>query len=697
MGEVFRARDVRLGREVAIKILRRDHTGDPDRLRRFLTEAKAVSGLNHPNILTLHEIGEHEGAPYIVTELVSGQTLRQRLAGGPLPIDESLDIGIQIAEGLARAHETGIIHRDVKPENVMLTADSRVKILDFGLAKLASGESAASFTTETATATGIIVGTPQYLSPEQLHGRTVDPRSDVFALGVVLYEMLTGSNPFRRDSAAGTLNAILSETPAPAHERRAPIGGATGSKHTSLLATRLSDVIARATEKDPSRRYADGVELAKALRSVKLGEDSAGRPAANRGRVLAVAFAGVFAVSFLGWWLLTKTPELPRSPSVPGTTTGTMPVPALPIEPPAGKTGVVVLPIRNESGAPELASVGIDRILRDMFVQILADAPTLYVIHPQRLDGIAMRLGRSIADAVSDEDLARTLATEAHAEALLSGTLSRIGSAFVLNATLTEVGNQVVLETFRAQAQSPETLLEELAGQVHEQMPESENKRPGSGTAGLPGSSASDGAGGSIVPSRSVDAYAHYLRGEDLIVEGEWASAVPELLKAVEIDPQMALAWSALSCAYSFAGEDVKARAAGLKARDLAANVNEQERRWIALDWIWVSTGNGDVFLRELELFIRDYPDARDGYFYGGLAVEWLKGDRAGALPWYEKAFMLLPNYYPVTKALSDAYANLGDHERAMQVLERYVAQPFIGGMARSRAEAKLADLRAAR
>src|SRR5712691_5726950 len=182
MGEVYRARDPRLGREVAIKVLLEGAAQDRDRLRRFISEAKAASALNHPNILTVHEIGETESGPYIVTELVDGQTVRELLASGPLPVSRALDIAIQTAEGIAKAHEAGIIHRDIKPENLMVTRDGYVKILDFGLAKLLRPESAPIGTSgvQSATATGMIVGTAGYLSPEQLRGGPTDGRSDVF-------------------------------------------------------------------------------------------------------------------------------------------------------------------------------------------------------------------------------------------------------------------------------------------------------------------------------------------------------------------------------------------------------------------------------------------------------------------------------------------------------------------------------------
>jgi serine/threonine protein kinase len=214
MGEVYRARDTRLGREVAVKILTQDAAADDDRLRRFISEAKTVSALNHPNILTLHEIGESPQGPYLVTEVVEGETIRQRMARQNIPLSEALDLAAQTADGLAKAHEAGIIHRDIKPENLMVTRDGYVKILDFGLAKLRKQEDSTIVGSDpTMTAAGILVGTPAYMSPEQLHGLPADARSDLFALGVVLYEMVGGRNPFRRDSAAGTLNAILSEEP----------------------------------------------------------------------------------------------------------------------------------------------------------------------------------------------------------------------------------------------------------------------------------------------------------------------------------------------------------------------------------------------------------------------------------------------------------------------------------------------------
>ena len=216
MGEVYRARDSRLKREVAIKVLPASFSRDPERLRRFELEAQAAGSLNHPGITAVYDFGTHEGAPYIVTELLEGETLRARIAGGPLPSRKALDYAAQLARGLAAAHEKGIVHRDLKPENVFVTRDGRVKILDFGLAKLKESDIPAGGETHLPTEAGgtepgVVLGTMGYMSPEQVRGKPADRRSDIFSFGAILYEMLSGQRAFRADTAADTITAILTK------------------------------------------------------------------------------------------------------------------------------------------------------------------------------------------------------------------------------------------------------------------------------------------------------------------------------------------------------------------------------------------------------------------------------------------------------------------------------------------------------
>lgn len=251
MGEVWRGRDERDGREVAIKVLSEESARDPDRMKRFATEARAASGLEHPNILAVHEIGESEHGPYLVTEFVDGDTVRSLLGQGKVPVRRAVDIAAQAAEGIGHAHAAGIAHRDVKPENLMVRRDGVVKILDFGLARLFRPGGASGDPGDFArTATGMIIGSAGYLSPEQLRGDKADGRSDVFALGVVLHEMVTGTNPFQRTNPVDTFSAILRDDPPPLG-----VEAADGAEE-------LSRVVLRALAKAPEERYQSGGELA---------------------------------------------------------------------------------------------------------------------------------------------------------------------------------------------------------------------------------------------------------------------------------------------------------------------------------------------------------------------------------------------------------------------------------------------------
>jgi serine/threonine protein kinase len=216
MGEVYRARDSRLNREVAIKILPASFSSDPDRLRRFEGEARAIAALSHPNILAIFDTGSYENSPYLVSELLEGQTLRERISTGALPPRKAVEYALQVAQGLAAAHEKGIVHRDLKPDNLFITKDGRVKILDFGLAKLIRPEASHISGTHTlggvdssVTSPGMVIGTIGYISPEQVRGQSADHRSDIFSFGAILYEMLSGQRAFKHDSAPETLAAIL--------------------------------------------------------------------------------------------------------------------------------------------------------------------------------------------------------------------------------------------------------------------------------------------------------------------------------------------------------------------------------------------------------------------------------------------------------------------------------------------------------
>ncbi len=308
MGEVFRAKDTRLGRDVAIKVLPETVAKDADRLRRFEQEARAVAALNHPNILAIHDVGEYNGSSYLVSELLEGHSLRVEMNNGALPTRRAVEYAAQIAQGLAAAHDKGIIHRDLKPENVFVTHDGRLKILDFGLAKLAKLHAATDDSATLAwdnaqqeTTPGVVLGTVGYMSPEQVRGEPADARSDIFALGTILYEMLSGQRAFRRDTSAETMTAILKEDP--------PEISTTGKP----IAPAIERTVRRCLEKKPQQRFQSARDLAFDLEGLSGNTGTSGPHTASapfekpRRNWLIPVVAGLFVVlAGLGGWLIGR-------------------------------------------------------------------------------------------------------------------------------------------------------------------------------------------------------------------------------------------------------------------------------------------------------------------------------------------------------------------------------------------------------
>jgi eukaryotic-like serine/threonine-protein kinase len=318
MGEVYRAHDARLGRDVAIKVLPASFSSDPDRLSRFAQEARAAAALNHPNILAIHDIGDWQGAPYIVSELLVGETLRERLKSGALPARKAIDYALQVTRGLAAAHDKGIVHRDLKPENIFLTEDGHAKILDFGLAKLSHPEqddaSSEAATVQVVTDAGLVMGTAGYMSPEQVRGKVADQRSDLFSFGAILYEMISGKRAFHGDSPADTMSAILKEEPPELSEVARNVPPA------------LERIVRHCLEKNPPQRFRSAGDVAFSLEALteisttsKSGAQAlpAVAPTSRRWMVPTLGALLAAALSFVFYWVgkrssATATPSFHR-------------------------------------------------------------------------------------------------------------------------------------------------------------------------------------------------------------------------------------------------------------------------------------------------------------------------------------------------------------------------------------------------
>jgi TolB-like protein/Flp pilus assembly protein TadD len=509
MGEVYRARDIRLGREVAIKVLPEELAADAERLARFEQESRSASALNHPNIVTLYDVGREGAVSYIAMELVRGSSLREILATGALPVRKALAIATQLAEGLARAHAEGIVHRDLKPENVMVTGDGLVKILDFGLAKLSSqpeqnGRSAAT-TVAGATAPGVVLGTAGYMSPEQAVGREVDFRSDQFSLGAILYELVTGIRPFQRGSAVETLSAILRDEPAPiaATAPQVPEG--------------LRWVIERCLAKDPEERYASTRDLARDLSNLRdrpLETLAVSAPALRAPRkrtsfALIVAVAGILA-AIAGILLLR-----PRRPSTS-----------------RGELSLAILPFQNLGGRAE------DQYFADgmteSLITDLAKAKNLLVI---ARNSVFKYKGRS----VDVRDVGRQLG----ARYVLEGSVQRAADSVRINAQLVDAATGYHL--WAEKYDRPLADIFALQDEISRRIADSLRIALGSG---------SDPAAGA--PTRNLEAFDAYLRGTFFAhrttehEREDYDRAISLFERAVELDPQFAQAHAALASAYTW-------------------------------------------------------------------------------------------------------------------------------------------------
>lgn len=659
MGRVYRARDAQLGREVAIKVIGDAGLQRPDAIRRLLGEARAASALNHPNILVVHAVGEHEGTPYVVTELVDGVTLRHMLASGPLSIPLALDVLRQTCAGLAKAHAAGLVHRDLKPENLMYTRDGVVKVLDFGLAKRADSPDAPldlSLGVDP-TATGLVMGTAPYMSPEQARGQAAEARSDLFALGIVAYELLTGKNPFRRATLADTISAVLRDSPPPLQAQRPEVS------------PELEHLVMSMLEKEPVARLASarafedqvvGAHLVSGpLRGAGFGSGTgmAPPPAGTRAsagahpprrRWLLAAAAVVLLGAASGWlWRSRGTPAPPPSPFAPG-----VPV-------------VAVMAIDDKTGDDELRRADVGRVLSDAFVQILYDCQGVQVVSPVRIRSLVMREKRPFADTAHDLELAGNVCRRAGATTILAGSLSRIGSQFVLDATLSELDNGRLLGSFTAKAAGKDTLLETLTTRLSAEVTTT--------LASARGVQITGGRSIDEITTRSFDAYSHFAHGMDRNNGGDFEGAVVELERAVAMDPSLGSAWSELACAYSFLGQNDRAHSASERAMALRDHMNRRERLWVEANSKWVDGESGDAVRASLQRYLHEFPDDRQAQFYIGLAYHWLDHDCKAAIAQYEVALRLTPEYYPITKGLADCAKESGDPSRAITVLKQFV------------------------
>ncbi|MGH9317173.1 MAG: protein kinase domain-containing protein [Thermoanaerobaculia bacterium] len=511
MGEVYRARDARLSRDVAIKVLPAEVSADRQHLSRFEKEARAASALNHPNIVTIHQIGETGTTHFLVMELVDGRTLREMLLSGPLPVSSALDIARQVATGLARAHEAGIVHRDLKPENLMARRDGLIKILDFGLAKqtfIPSGGDASSLPTETATVQGVIMGTLGYLSPEQARGFPADFHSDQFSFGAVLYEMAAGKRAFERQTGADTLSAILHEEPEPLERAnpRAP--------------RELQRIVERCLAKDPEQRYASTADLARELERLEervthgILEAPPARPRTHRRRALWIGALVFGLLAALGVWRAGRAGR----PSVSST--------------PAAAPSIAILPFQT-------LGVGAEE---DYFSDGMTEA---IITEVAKARGLLVVARNSVARYKGQAVDVKKVGEELKVRYVLEGSLQRAGDRLRVHTQLIDVptGFHLWAERYDRAMKDVFVLQDDIASNIATAL-KVQLKTTEPGLASSP-------------PTENLEAYEAYLRGRFVTLEaytrGDGAGldrGIALLERATTLDPQFAPAHAELGRNY---------------------------------------------------------------------------------------------------------------------------------------------------
>lgn len=568
MGEVYRAHDPRLNRDVAIKILPEAFAADADRLRRFEQEARAAAALNHPNIVAIYDVGTWANAiPYVVSELLEGETLRGCLQRGPLPVRKAMEVGAQIAQGLAAAHDKGIIHRDLKPENLWLTRDGHAKILDFGLAKLMPEEQVPTqIATVTETTSTKIMGTLGYMSPEQVRGQNIDQRTDIFSLGAVIYEMLSGRRAFRGATPAETISAILTRDPPELASESQSFPGV------------ISGIVRRSLEKNPNDRFKSARDLAFVLVAASETGSTEGRAAVVRKappRALSMVGLAAVAIGLLWLW----NPGNVRNRLSSGSSGGSI-------------RSLAVLPLENVSGKAE----------QDYFADGMTDE---LITGLASLNDVRVISRTSVMQFRATREPLSKIGSMLHVDAVVEGSVLRDGNRVRITTRLVNVESdrQLWAHSYEGEVGDAIGLQREIALSVSDEIkgkisPESRERlnapqRP--------------------VPAEAYDAYLQGLYYAAKLTPGDLQKAFGYFNEATQRDPTLGVAYAGLAEAYSWAAglnvmppqealEKVKVAADKALAIDPNLGTAHHSLAWVKYAHDWDFPGAENEFHRAIEL-----------------------------------------------------------------------------------------------
>jgi tetratricopeptide (TPR) repeat protein/predicted Ser/Thr protein kinase len=619
MGVVYKAQDTTLDRTVALKFLPAEFAGSTEEKQRFLQEAKAASALDHTNICTVYEVGEtDDGQMFIAMGYYEGETLKEKIRKGPLPVQDVIRLGVQISRALAKAHEREIIHRDIKPANILVTRDGDAKILDFGLAKL-RGQAML-------TKAGTTLGTAAYMSPEQARGEDVDARTDIWSLGVVVYEMLAGRSPFASDYEQAMVYQILNDEPGSLRELRPEVP------------PELDAIVRRCLAKDPSERISSMKELETAFGALREGGSTASRPTIprweSRGRkriAIAGALGALAIIVAIGYVVLS-----------PGAAEA------------EGRIPVAVLDVVNETGEPELSG------LSGMLITSLEQSRRLAVLTRSRMFDILKATGNDSVDRI-DEAVGRQICTRAGVNAMVMASVRKFGRLYTIDLKVLDPHKNEYLFTTKEEGEGQESIpgmLDRLSDATRIGLRER-----------IAEVRAEQAAIASVTTS-NLEAYQHYFKGEELIDRLKFAEAKEEFQKAIALDSMFALAHYRLAYAAGW-NQEVLTGQYIHRALELIDHLPERERYLVRAEQATVDSGWA-ASLRVLREMEKEYPNDKEMLYNIG-DMSYHVGDYAAAEAYLSRVLEIDPGFERALQHLTWTYRETGQGEKMLAIAKRYV------------------------